>query len=77
MHQACDGKVIGVAVFLQPGSANVAIRQLWQGMPNTPGKAQEVVGVEMNPAGLLPPTRFINRYVLFIVSAGVGQIQER
>ena len=77
MQQVSDGKVTGVAVFLKAGSTNATIQKLWQGMPNTPGKAQEVVGVEMNPAGLLPPTPFINWYALFIVSAGVGQIQER
>ena len=28
-------------------STNAAIQLLWQGMPNTPGKAQEIVGVKV------------------------------
>jgi hypothetical protein len=54
MPQASDGKVAGVAVFLEAGSANAAIQQLWQCMPNAPGKELEVVVVELNPDGLLP-----------------------
>jgi carbonic anhydrase len=54
MHQAADGKVAGVAVLLQPGSANFTIQQIWQHMPTTEGKEQEIPGVEINPAGLLP-----------------------
>ena len=55
MHQASDGKVTGVAVFLEAGSTNATIQQLWQGMPNTRGKAQEVVGVKVIPAASCHP----------------------
>jgi hypothetical protein len=34
-------------VFLKAGSTKAAIQQLWLGMPNTPGKVQEVAGVEV------------------------------
>jgi carbonic anhydrase len=54
MHEDASGKVLGVAVFLKAGSANATIQRLWQHMPNTPGKEQEVAGVEVNPADLLP-----------------------
>jgi hypothetical protein len=50
MQQVSDGKVTGVAVFLKAGSTNATIQKLWQGMPNTPGKEQEVVGVKLIPA---------------------------
>ena len=50
MHQASDGKVTGVAVFLEGSSMNATIQQLWLDMPNTPGKEQEVVGVKVIPA---------------------------
>lgn len=36
--------------FLKAGSTKAAIQQHWQGMPSTPGKEQEVVGVEVIPA---------------------------
>ena len=54
MHQSADGKVAGVAIFLTAGSANATVQQLWQFMPPTPGKEQEIGGIAVNPAGLLP-----------------------
>jgi carbonic anhydrase len=54
MLEDSSGKIAGVAVFLKAGSANATIQRLWQHMPNTPGKEQEVAGVEVNPADLLP-----------------------
>jgi hypothetical protein len=55
MQQVSDGKVTGVAVFLKAGSTNATIQKLWQGMPNTPGKEQEVVGVKVIPAASCTP----------------------
>jgi carbonic anhydrase len=54
MHQASDGKVAGVAVFLRQGAANKTVQQIWDHMPMTKGNEQEIPGVEINPAGLLP-----------------------
>lgn len=54
MHEASDGSVAGVAVLLKAGRANSTVRKLWQYMPNTKGGEQQVPGVEINPAGLLP-----------------------
>ena len=54
MHQASDGKVAAVAVLLKAGGANATIQQLWEHMPKTESKEQEIAGVEVNPAGLLP-----------------------
>jgi carbonic anhydrase len=54
MHASADGKVAAVAIMLKEGSANAAIRQLWQYMPTTAGPEHEIPGVEINPAGLLP-----------------------
>jgi carbonic anhydrase len=54
MHQASDGKVAGVAVFLQAGSANRTIEQIWKHMSKTESKEEEIAGVEFNPATLLP-----------------------
>jgi carbonic anhydrase len=54
MHQASDGKIAGVAVFLHRGSANPTIRQIWEHMPITKGDEMEIPGIEVNPAGLLP-----------------------
>jgi carbonic anhydrase len=54
MHAATDGKVAGVAVLLKAGSANSTIEKLWEHMPKTSGKSEEIAGVEVNPANLLP-----------------------
>ena len=54
MHKSSDRKVAGVAVLLQTGSANATIQQLWQHMPMSEGKEQEIAGVDIHPAGLLP-----------------------
>jgi carbonic anhydrase len=62
MHKSSDGKVAGVAVLLQAASANATIQQLWQPMPMSEGKEQksrrageqEIAGVDIHPAGLLP-----------------------
>jgi carbonic anhydrase len=54
MHQASDGQIAGVVVLLKAGSANATVQQLWDHMPKTEGKEQEIAGVEVNPAQLLP-----------------------
>jgi carbonic anhydrase len=54
MHEASDGKVAGVAVLLKAGRANATIQQIWEYMPQTESKEEEIAGVEVNPAGLLP-----------------------
>jgi carbonic anhydrase len=54
MHTASDGKIAGVAVLLQAGRANTTIQQIWEHMPKTQGKEEEIPGVELDPSGLLP-----------------------
>jgi carbonic anhydrase len=54
MHQAADGKVAGVVVLLNAGEANEMVQTLWQHMPRTESKEEEIPGVEINPAHLLP-----------------------
>jgi carbonic anhydrase len=54
MHEASDGKVAAVAVLLKAGSANGTIQRLWEYMPKTEGKEQQIAGVEVDPSGLLP-----------------------
>ena len=54
MHESSDGKTAGVAVLLKAGRANPTIQKIWPYMPQTEGKAKEIAGVEVDPAGLLP-----------------------
>jgi carbonic anhydrase len=63
MHQDGDGKVAGVAVLLRAGEPNATIATIWEHMPKVPGKEQEIPGVEVNPAGLLPRDRGYYTYM--------------
>jgi carbonic anhydrase len=54
MHQSGDGTIVGVAVLLKTGSANPTVQQIWDHMPMIKGKEQDIPGVEINPADLLP-----------------------
>jgi carbonic anhydrase len=54
MHQASDGRVAGVTVFLKAGEANATVQKIWDHMPATEGQEREIAGIEINPAGLLP-----------------------
>jgi carbonic anhydrase len=63
MHQSSDGKVVGVAVLITAGSANPTVQQLWEHMPKSESKEQEVPGVEVNPGGMLPHEAAYYRYM--------------
>lgn len=54
MHDSVDGTVVGVTVLLKKGSANATIQQIWDHMPKSQGNEEEIPGMEINPAGLLP-----------------------
>ena len=62
MHQADDGEIAGVVVLLKAGKANSTVRQIWEHMPMTEGKEEEVPGVQVNPVGLLPRDFAYYRY---------------
>jgi carbonic anhydrase len=55
MHQTAGGKAAGVTVLLKAGAANATVQKIWEHMPQTEGKEQAIAGVEIDPAGLLPP----------------------
>ncbi len=54
MHEASDGEVAGVAVLLKAGGANATIQTIWDHIPKTEGKEEEIPGVAVDPGGLLP-----------------------
>ena len=54
MHEAADGTVVGVAVLLNAGTANPTVQQLWDHMPTNVDYENDVPGVDINPATLLP-----------------------
>jgi len=54
MHVAEDGKIAGVAVFIEAGKPNATVQRIWDHMPAAAGGEQEFPGVAIDPAGLLP-----------------------
>ena len=54
MHKSADGKIAGVAILLKAGAVNATVGKLWKYMPQTAGDIQEIPGVEVNPAELIP-----------------------
>ena len=54
MHEAADGRVAGVAVFLTPGRANATVQRLWDHMPKLVGTEESVPGVNIDPGAMLP-----------------------
>lgn len=53
MYRSADGKVAGVTVFIEPGNANSLVEKVWRHMPSREGE-QQVTGVQIDPAELLP-----------------------
>lgn len=54
MFRGGDGELAGVAVLMKEGRPNATVQELWKYMPKVAGKDQEVPGVYVNPAALLP-----------------------
>ena len=62
MYQPAIGKWLESQFLLKVGSANATIQQIWKYMPQTESKVltdfshaeEEIAGVDINPAGLLP-----------------------
>jgi carbonic anhydrase len=54
MHQSNEGKVVGVVVFLKEGPANPAVQQIWDHMAMAKSAEEEIRGVQVNPADLMP-----------------------
>jgi carbonic anhydrase len=54
MYRSSDDKIAGVVVLLKAGNANPTVQQIWDHMPMMPGGEEEIPGVQINPAGLMP-----------------------
>jgi carbonic anhydrase len=63
MHESSGGKVAGVTVLLKAGASNATIQKIWEHMPQTEGDQEAIAGVEIDPAGLLPPSAAYYMYM--------------
>ena len=57
VHQANDGKLGVVAVFLDPGKENALIKTLWSNLPAVKEKENVVPTVKINAVELLPQNK--------------------
>ena len=57
VHRDRDGKLAVVAVLLQAGASNALIETLWKNVPKEKEKEQDVPGVQVNAAELLPANK--------------------
>jgi len=55
VHSDTDDHLAVVAVLLKKGSANGMIQKIWDNLPRTEARGEEVSGAEVNAAALLPP----------------------
>jgi carbonic anhydrase len=55
VHADSGGKLAVIAVLLKKGNANSTLDEIWTQMPKIEGKEQEIAGVQINAAALLPP----------------------
>jgi len=54
VHADSKGKLAVVAVLLKIGSPNDAVRRIFDNLPQTPGKEQEIAGAPINASAFLP-----------------------
>jgi len=57
VHANSQGKLAVVAILLEHGRANDAVRRIFDALPQTEGPEQEVAGPPINAGAFLPPTR--------------------
>jgi carbonic anhydrase len=57
VHRDRDGKLAVVAVLLEAGGSSQLIETLWKNIPKEKEKEQDVQGVEVNAADLLPANK--------------------
>lgn len=62
MFEADDKSVAGVAVLVNPGTANDVVAELWTYLPTTEGPEHAVPGLSVDPTGLLPSVRGYYEY---------------
>jgi len=63
VHEADNGAVAVVGVFIRPGTANPGLAPIWTAMPPHEGPAHLVPGVTVEPGALLPRYRDYFRYM--------------
>lgn len=62
VHTSANGQVAVVSVLFAAGAANLGLDKIWAAIPKTPGKEQEVVGVEINARDFLPKNKMYYTY---------------
>ena len=56
VHANSQGKLAVVAILLEHGKANDAVRRIFDNFPQSEGQEEEVAGAPINASAFLPPT---------------------
>lgn len=62
VHKDANGKLAVIGVMIEEGAANPELAVLWKHLPTKAGRAEEVAGVSVNAAKLLPSNLASYRY---------------
>ena len=63
VHKGADGKLAVVGVFMQAGTDNVALQEIWNHLPGHKAAPAKIANVAINPRDLLPTERKYIRYM--------------
>ena len=63
VHKSADGKLAVVGVFMQAGTDNGALHEIWNHLPGHKAAPRTIANVAINPRDLLPTERKYVRYM--------------
>ena len=63
VHKSAEGHLAVVGVFMQAGSANIAMQEIWDHLPGSKAGPKTIAKVAINPRDLLPSDRRYYRYM--------------
>ena len=63
VHRSADGQLAVVAAMMNAGEENLALREIWHGMPQRRAAERESANITINARDLLPRDRTYYRYI--------------
>ena len=63
VHKSADGQLAVVAAMMKAGEENLALREIWHGMPQRRVAEKESANITINARDLLPRSRTYYRYI--------------
>ena len=63
VHKSADGQLAVIAAMMKAGEENLALREIWHGMPQRRAAEKESANITINARDLLPSNRTYYRYI--------------